>query len=100
MIVHCSSGTGRTGTLIACDIAMRSLEQPARSVDIPDIVYFVRNGRAGSVATREQYEFIYKVSALRIMICVLSMRCNDFPVSLFQLANMYAARMIEEAAEK
>lgn len=62
LTVHCSSGTGRTGTLIACDIAMRSLELPARTVDIPNVVYFVRNGRAGAVATREQYEFIYKVS--------------------------------------
>lgn len=52
----------RTGTIIACDIALRALEQPTRSVDIPQIVYFVRRGRASAVRTREQYEFIYKVS--------------------------------------
>lgn len=32
-----------------------------RSVDVPQIVYFVRRGRASAVQTREQYEFIYKV---------------------------------------
>lgn len=50
-----------TGTIIACDIAIRSLELPTRSVDVPQIVYFVRRGRASAVQTREQYEFIYKV---------------------------------------
>lgn len=62
LTVHCSPGTGRTGTVIACDIAIRALEQPSRSVDIPQIVYCVRRGRASAVQTREQYEFIYKVS--------------------------------------
>lgn len=61
LTVHCSNGTGRTGTLIACDIAMRSLDEPSRSADIPQIVYYVRRGRASSIQTKEQYEFIYKV---------------------------------------
>lgn len=65
LTVHCSPGTGRTGTIIACDIAIRTLEQPTRSVDIPQIVYCVRRGRASAVQTREQYEFIYKVSQWR-----------------------------------
>lgn len=60
LTVHCSPGTGRTGTIIACDIAIRSLEQKARSVDPPQIVYYVRRGRASSIKTREQYEFIYR----------------------------------------
>lgn len=34
---------------------------PTRSVDIPKIVYYVRRGRASTVKTREQYEFVYKV---------------------------------------
>ncbi|KAM7363118.1 uncharacterized protein ACRADG_000169 isoform 1-T4 [Cochliomyia hominivorax] len=62
LTVHCSPGTGRTGTIIACDIAIRSLETPKRTVDIPQIVYYVRRGRASAVLTKEQYEFIYKVA--------------------------------------
>lgn len=65
LTVHCSPGTGRTGTIISCDIAIRSLEQPTRNVDVPQIVYFVRRGRASAVQTREQYEFIYKVCKLK-----------------------------------
>uniref|UniRef100_A0A0A1XCL8 protein-tyrosine-phosphatase n=1 Tax=Zeugodacus cucurbitae TaxID=28588 RepID=A0A0A1XCL8_ZEUCU len=62
LTIHCSPGTGRTGTIIACDMAIRSLETPKRSVDIPQIVYYVRRGRASAVQTKEQYEFIYKVA--------------------------------------
>ncbi|XP_055544621.1 mucin-5AC isoform X2 [Wyeomyia smithii] len=60
--VHCSPGTGRTGTIIACDVALRAVEIPPRTVDIPHIVYYVRRGRASAVRTREQYELIYRVA--------------------------------------
>jgi len=69
----------RTGTIIACDIALRALEQPTRSVDIPQIVYFVRRGRASAVRTREQYEFIYKV---RSIVCSNSTSTIHFTNSL------------------
>ncbi|KFB45397.1 AGAP003976-PA-like protein [Anopheles sinensis] len=62
LTVHCSPGTGRTGTLVACDIALRLLEVPPRTVDVPQIVYYVRRGRASAVRTREQYELIYRVA--------------------------------------
>lgn len=41
---------------------MRQLEAPPRQVDIPQIVYYVRRGRANSVRTRDQYEFLYKIA--------------------------------------
>lgn len=61
--MHCSPGTSRTGTIIACDIVLRTLEIPPRQIDIPKTVYTVRRGRASAVQTKQQYEFIYKVSA-------------------------------------
>ncbi|KAB0800351.1 hypothetical protein PPYR_06091 [Photinus pyralis] len=63
IVVHCSPGTGRTGTVIACDIAIREFEL-ARQVDIPKTVYRIRRDRASSVQTKEQYEFIYNVITL------------------------------------
>lgn len=60
VVVHCSPGTGRTGVIITCDIAIRDYEQ-TRLVDIPKIVYRIRRDRAGAVQTKEQYMFIYKV---------------------------------------
>lgn len=59
VIVHCSSGTGRTGTLIAVDICMRSYESK-RVVDILSCVSSMRKERAGVVQNKEQYALIYK----------------------------------------
>jgi len=59
-VVHCSPGTGRTGTIIACDMAIRDFEL-TRTVDVPKTVYAVRRCRAGAVQTRDQYALIYKV---------------------------------------
>nr|XP_045593197.1 uncharacterized protein LOC123754903 isoform X5 [Procambarus clarkii] len=60
IVIHCSPGTGRTGTLLACDIVMRQFEDQ-RSVDVPRTVYSIRRDRAGAVQTKEQYAFIYRV---------------------------------------
>ncbi|XP_011298042.1 uncharacterized protein [Fopius arisanus] len=59
IVVHCSPGTGRTGTLIALDLGIRQYEI-TRTVDVPRVVYTIRRDRAGSVQTKEQYAFIYK----------------------------------------
>lgn len=65
IVVHCSPGTGRTGTVIACDIAIREFEL-SRQIDLPKIVYRIRRDRASAVQTKEQYIFIYKVKAQNI----------------------------------
>ncbi|KAK0180492.1 hypothetical protein PV327_006128 [Microctonus hyperodae] len=59
IVVHCSPGTGRTGTIIALDLGIRQYEI-TRTVDVPRIVYTIRRDRAGAVQTKEQYFFIYK----------------------------------------
>jgi len=59
-VVHCSPGTGRTGTVLAIDLCIRDFEI-SRQVDIPKVVYRLRKDRAGCVQTKEQYHFIYKV---------------------------------------
>ncbi|CAG2221350.1 unnamed protein product [Mytilus edulis] len=59
VVVHCSPGTGRTGTLIAIDICMRSYEDK-RSVNVLNTVYKMRKERAGVVHTKNEYNLIYK----------------------------------------
>jgi len=59
IVVHCSPGTGRTGTALAIDICLRQLDS-TRSIDIPRCVYRLRQDRFGCVQTKEQYAFIYK----------------------------------------
>ncbi|BES94359.1 PTPc [Nesidiocoris tenuis] len=60
IVVHCSPGTGRTGTIIAIDTAIRDFETD-RMVDIPKTVYGIRRDRAGAVQTNLQYYLIYQV---------------------------------------
>ena len=56
-----SPGTGRTGTLLAIDLGMLSYDD-TKMVDILASVYRMRQDRGGMVQTREQYEYIYRVS--------------------------------------
>ncbi|XP_046399792.1 serine-rich adhesin for platelets [Ischnura elegans] len=62
-VVHCSPGTGRTGTVIAIDICIRDFEQ-SRMIDVPKVVQQMRRDREGCVQTQQQYAFIYKALSL------------------------------------
>ncbi|CAB3385403.1 Hypothetical predicted protein [Cloeon dipterum] len=59
-VVHCSPGTGRTGTVIAADLCIRDFEK-SRTVDVPKVVHRLRRDRAGAVQTKEQYLLIYQI---------------------------------------
>lgn len=61
-VVHCSSGIGRTGVVLACDIGMQGLLQGDPKIDVLRTVSTLRQDRAGMVQTREQYRFIHEVS--------------------------------------
>ncbi|KAK7491702.1 hypothetical protein BaRGS_00016958 [Batillaria attramentaria] len=69
LIVHCSNGTGRTGTFIALDICMRQFEN-RRTVDVMRCVHAMRQERAGCVQTSEQYALVY--NALQEYATILS----------------------------
>ncbi|KAK0057932.1 mucin-22 [Biomphalaria pfeifferi] len=58
LIVHCSPGTGRTGTFIALDLCMHQFEA-LRMVDLLKTVYTIRQERAGAVQSKEQYTLLY-----------------------------------------
>ncbi|KAK0044239.1 tyrosine-protein phosphatase non-receptor type 13 [Biomphalaria pfeifferi] len=57
-VIHCSAGIGRTGTLIAMDVALATIEQ-ALKLDMFDIVHQLRKQRHGMIQTTEQYIFYY-----------------------------------------
>ncbi|XP_065894158.1 mucin-2-like isoform X2 [Dysidea avara] len=60
IVVHCSDGLGRTGALIATDIARQQLESEYQ-VDVVDIATTMRKDRGGMISTKEQYAFVYQV---------------------------------------
>ena len=59
VVVHCASGTGRTGVVLAVDIGMQEIEE-RHSVDILRIASLLRQDRGGLIRTREQYQLLYR----------------------------------------
>eukprot|EP00005_Dracoamoeba_jomungandri_P000529 CAMPEP_0174253518 /NCGR_PEP_ID=MMETSP0439-20130205/2873_1 /TAXON_ID=0 /ORGANISM="Stereomyxa ramosa, Strain Chinc5" /LENGTH=586 /DNA_ID=CAMNT_0015334575 /DNA_START=302 /DNA_END=2062 /DNA_ORIENTATION=- len=63
IILHCSAGLGRTGTLIAAHIALEQLELYGANhpINLKEIVQKLRQQRNGMVQTTEQYIFLHQL---------------------------------------
>eukprot|EP01094_Clydonella_sp_ATCC50884_P014191 TRINITY_DN2454_c0_g1_i1.p1 TRINITY_DN2454_c0_g1~~TRINITY_DN2454_c0_g1_i1.p1 ORF type:complete len:369 (+),score=126.89 TRINITY_DN2454_c0_g1_i1:191-1297(+) len=59
VVVHCSAGIGRTGTLLAVH-SFLSRHRGDNNVTVRQIVEDMRRHRMGMVQTKEQYKFIYQ----------------------------------------
>ncbi|XP_077167791.1 tyrosine-protein phosphatase non-receptor type 11-like isoform X2 [Paroedura picta] len=61
IVVHCSAGIGRTGTIIVVDILMDTIHRQGLNcdIDIPKTIQMVRRQRSGMVQTEAQYKFVY-----------------------------------------
>uniref|UniRef100_H3DIE3 Protein tyrosine phosphatase receptor type N n=1 Tax=Tetraodon nigroviridis TaxID=99883 RepID=H3DIE3_TETNG len=58
IIVHCSDGTGRTGTYILIDMVLnRMAKAGVKEIDIAATLEHVRDQRPGMVRTKDQFEF-------------------------------------------
>ncbi|TGZ50782.1 receptor-type tyrosine-protein phosphatase beta-like isoform X1 [Temnothorax longispinosus] len=58
IVVHCSAGIGRTGTLIAIDILLQQIRDN-RKLDVFGTVYRLRHHRINMVQRESQYAYIY-----------------------------------------
>lgn len=60
-ITHCSAGIGRSGTFYACYLIYLFWQQSEGevTVNVLELVKFLRNFRPGLVQTKEQYELIF-----------------------------------------
>ncbi|KAI9555380.1 hypothetical protein GHT06_017895 [Daphnia sinensis] len=59
IVVHCSAGVGRTGTLIALDILMEQARRK-KIIDVFGTVLKLRQDRDRMVQNEEQYLFLYR----------------------------------------
>uniref|UniRef100_A0A8C6P1M6 protein-tyrosine-phosphatase n=1 Tax=Nothobranchius furzeri TaxID=105023 RepID=A0A8C6P1M6_NOTFU len=61
IVVHCSAGIGRTGTIIVIDILIDIIRRQGLDcdIDVPKTIQMVRQQRSGMVQTEAQYKFIY-----------------------------------------
>ncbi|XP_061780106.1 receptor-type tyrosine-protein phosphatase-like N isoform X3 [Nerophis lumbriciformis] len=57
IIVHCSNGTGRTGTYILIDMVLNRMAKGVKEIDIAATLEHVRDQRPGMVRTKDQFEF-------------------------------------------
>ncbi|CAI8031812.1 Receptor-type tyrosine-protein phosphatase kappa [Geodia barretti] len=68
MIVHCSSGVGRTGTLITIDCVLEQLKEEEKVVDIAGVIIHLRTQRMKLVESLEQYIFVHD-AILEDLLC-------------------------------
>ncbi|CAI8024123.1 Receptor-type tyrosine-protein phosphatase alpha, partial [Geodia barretti] len=68
MIVHCSSGVGRTGTLITIDCVLEQLQEEEKVVDIAGVIIHLRTQRMKLVESLEQYIFVHD-AILEDLLC-------------------------------
>ncbi|KAI1885787.1 hypothetical protein AGOR_G00207390 [Albula goreensis] len=61
MIIHCSAGIGRTGTIVVIDMLVETIDTKGLDcdIDIQKSIQMVREQRSGMVQTEAQYKFIY-----------------------------------------
>ncbi|XP_053486142.1 receptor-type tyrosine-protein phosphatase N2-like [Ictalurus furcatus] len=57
IIIHCSDGSGRSGTYILIDMVLNKMAKGAKEIDIAATLEHLRDQRAGMVHTKEQFEF-------------------------------------------
>ncbi|CAG9768086.1 unnamed protein product [Ceutorhynchus assimilis] len=88
LVVHCSAGVGRTGTIILCDICLRMAASEG-SVDIFSMLEHLRNQRPNMVDNIEQY----KLAHLVILNCLMGLNTSipideDFENSAKKIKNI------------
>ncbi|XP_072541748.1 protein tyrosine phosphatase receptor type Na [Salminus brasiliensis] len=57
IIVHCSEGTGRTGTYILIDMVLNRMAKGVKEIDIAATLEHIRDQRPSMVRTKDQFEF-------------------------------------------
>ncbi|XP_024081588.1 receptor-type tyrosine-protein phosphatase N2 [Cimex lectularius] len=58
IVVHCSDGIGRSGAYCLLDMVLNRIAKGAKEIDIAATLEHIRDQRAGTVSTKEQFQFV------------------------------------------
>lgn len=98
IVVHCSAGIGRTGTVIVIDMILNQIRYQGLDceIDIPKMVQNLQSQRSGMVQTEAQYKFVYL--AVKHYIEAISQRVKEEQRSLHMGREYHNIRYSTEAA--
>ncbi|KAM7286676.1 hypothetical protein ISCGN_030441 [Ixodes scapularis] len=65
LLLHCSAGVGRTGTIVLLESALE-MARAEKRVDVMGLLYKLRQQRVNLVETLEQYEFVHEALLERL----------------------------------
>ncbi|XP_077500276.1 receptor-type tyrosine-protein phosphatase mu-like isoform X2 [Amblyomma americanum] len=65
LLLHCSAGVGRTGTIVLLEAAL-DMARAEKRVDVMGLLYKLRQQRVNLVETVEQYEFVHEALLERL----------------------------------
>lgn len=91
VLLHCSAGIGRTGTFCAIDIGIKRYLNE-KLIDVPSTVIKMRQERAGSVQTEDQYLFAY----LALMDFIRSQQTVQEKIQNLELRNSKKSLEIDQ----
>ncbi|XP_063976230.1 receptor-type tyrosine-protein phosphatase F-like isoform X2 [Diachasmimorpha longicaudata] len=76
IVVHCSAGIGRTGTIILCDICLRKAAAQG-VIDVFAETKEIRNQRANMVDNKQQYLLAHLALVETLLALPTAIPCND-----------------------
>lgn len=77
IVVHGSTGAGRTGAYILLDLVLGRMNKGAREIDIAATLEHLRDQRAGLVANRQQFEFVLMAVAEEVHAILKNLPANQ-----------------------
>ncbi|XP_065347378.1 receptor-type tyrosine-protein phosphatase S-like [Cloeon dipterum] len=101
VIVHCSAGVGRTGTVILIDACLR-MANAEGNIDVLGLLAKIRSQRANLVDNEQQFEFVHLVLYETLVVPQFSIPCSVFHseyASLTERNNLRITKQFETLNE-